>query len=327
MRMVVRLLAISATTLLALAGPAHAGGAAIARGGPSGKARTQLVRALDGLRSSALAVCWRGDVNKVKVELFVAASGVVARAVHRSGDAVGQCAAGVLAVQRLPKAGKSYRALVVLDARSSARAGGRTSAMITEDLVSYRPALQRCYDQSGIKKSGPIAVRFVIQPDGRIVDPRVEQAFAPAVDACVVRALQRARLRAVSGGKAVSYALTMQLSPGGGTAAAVGSAGAGAPQPKKHGPIPASVLSDVMKQAMPTFQACARQAKGKELAGTAVVRFTIRADGTTRNVKIKKSDLGAPRVERCLVKTAGKLRFPAEKGRAKTRVFYPFRFQ
>jgi hypothetical protein len=43
-------------------------------------------------------------------------------------------------------------------------------------------------------------------------------------------------------------------------------------------------------------------------------------------VKIKKTTLDNPAVEACMVKVGERLKFPAQTGRAETRVVYPFRF-
>ncbi len=139
----------------------------------------------------------------------------------------------------------------------------------------------------------------------------------------MVRALSSVRIRP-AGGKAIAFSLTVPLSrrpPSRGTPRR-----ATGPRPQKDGPLPADVLGRVMKASMPSFSRCESRAKGGPVTGVVTVRFTIGANGHTRNVKVRETTLHNPAVEACLVKAAGRLSFPAQKGRAKTRVFYPFAF-
>lgn len=315
-----------AACVLALGGApreAFADGVKVISGGPTGAERRATVQALHELRAGALAVCWV-EATTVRVTLEVAAGGAVERARHGSGGKVGQCVAGVLAVQSLPSTQRGYRVVVDLPAASPR---GRSAAAITEDLVAVRPALQQCYDRARTKKPGQVVLKFLIKADGSIVDARVQESTIDSAEAqrCMLSALGAARLRAARGAPTVAFSLSMALGAGAGSATAV-APGSAQPTPRKDGPIPTAVLTRVMNAARGDFEACARRARGT-LAGTAIVRFTIGADGATRNVKIKSSDLGSKPVEACLVARASKLRFPAEKGRARTRVFYPFRFR
>ena len=84
-----------------------------------------------------------------------------------------------------------------------------------------------------------------------------------------------------------------------------------------------------MNEHKARFSACYDEvAREKpDLKGHVVLRFTIRDNGTVRNVAIRESTLNDKKVEACIVKVGESLRFPGEKGRAKTRVFYPFVFQ
>ena len=83
-----------------------------------------------------------------------------------------------------------------------------------------------------------------------------------------------------------------------------------------------------MRRRRAEFSACYdRYAKAnRKLAGRVVLRYTIRDDGTVRNVKIRESTLNHRGVEQCLVKVGKTLRFPSQPGRKPTRVQYPFAF-
>jgi len=81
-----------------------------------------------------------------------------------------------------------------------------------------------------------------------------------------------------------------------------------------------------MRAKLKKFQRCFSRYKKRGLKGDVVIRFTVRANGTVRNVKIRKTTLKHKRVERCMVSVGKTLKFPGEVGRATTRVFYPFRF-
>ncbi|HUH00822.1 MAG TPA: AgmX/PglI C-terminal domain-containing protein, partial [Kofleriaceae bacterium] len=270
-----------------------------------------------------LGVCWRGKrASSVRIALKVGRGGQVSAAAHQSGGAVGQCAAGVLAVQTLPGAG--YDAVVEIPTTAGG-AGARTAETIDEDLARHRAALEACAGGA----AGQIAIKFLIQPDGRMRDPKVMSSTLgkPAAEACMVEAIAARSVRVAPSSKALYYTLVLALGAGGSATAGGASAG-GALTPSKDGPISSEVLSKVMNEARPKLTACydrvARTKKG--LAGVVWLRFTIRDDGTTRNVAIKESTLGNAAVETCLVKAGQGLRFPGEKGRAKTRVFYPLSF-
>lgn len=309
-------------SVLAVAGVAHAGGARLVSGGPRG-AHAGVVRALDGLRAGPLSVCWVGKrPRKVRLQIGVAADGHVLGSRALSKGAVAQCAAGVMAVQTLPHSRAQYR--MVVDLATDAPAA-RTTESINADLADHKSALRACFDRAPRAHDGQVRLNFRIQPDGRIVDPTVAASSIgdDGATACMVRALSSARIRP-AGGRIISYSLVVPLSRRATSRRA--SRRAAGPAPQKDGPLPADVLGRVMKASMPHFSRCEKKAKGGPVTGVVTVRFTIGADGRTRNVKVRNTTLHNRAVEACLVKVAAKLSFPAQKGRAKTRVFYPFSF-
>jgi hypothetical protein len=254
--------------------------------------------------------------------LKVSRGGAVAAASHKSGGAVGQCAAGVLAVQQLP--GANYQ--VVLDIpTSSGGAAARTAETIDADLAAHRATLEACAGNA----AGQVAIKFLIQPDGRMRDAVVVSSSLKdaRAEACMLEAIGARSLRSLPGAKSLYYTLVLALG-GGSSAVAGGATGDGSLSPKKDGPLEAALLSKVMNEARPRFTQCYDKAVRKKpaLAGVVWLRFTIGEDGATRNVAIKESTLKDAATEACLVKVGAALRFGAEKGRAKTRVFYPLSF-
>ncbi len=309
-------------SIVGVAGVARADGAKLVSGGPRG-ARAAVVGALDSLRAGPLSVCWVGvRARSVRLQIGVAADGHVLGSRALSKGPVAQCAAGVMAVQTLPHSRAQYR--MVVDLATDAPAA-RTPEQINADLAEHHAALRACFDRAPRARDGQVSFRFLIQPDGRIVDPAVDQLTIAddGATACMVRALAAVRIRP-AGGKPIAYSLSVPLSRRA-TSRRAPRRSAG-PTPQKDGPLPADVLGRVMKSSMPRFSRCEARAKGGPVTGVVTLRFSIYADGRTRNVKVRETTLHNPAVEACLVKVAEKLTFPAQKGRGKTRVFYPFSF-
>ena len=312
---------LCAALLLAAPSPASAG-VRVVKGGPAKKvAKQKVVRAIEQVGD--LSVCWRGrsgSPERVVVELDIDSQGRVTRAQHKGRKAVAQCAAGVLAVQRLVGCGKKYTMVVELDG-----SGGGMDA-IKSELVPYRAKLHAC---STPTSTGAVQVGFLIRPDGRVVDVEIKSSTlaSPAVERCLVDTMKAARLSARPNGKMVSFSMALNFAGGGGGKAS-GSASAGSLQPSKDGPVSAAALSKVMNENRAAFSACYdKQARhDPKLAGRVVLRFTIRDNGTVRNVKIRETTLASSKVESCIVEVGKQLRFPGEKGRKKTRVIYPFEF-
>jgi TonB family protein len=312
--------------VLWLASTAAAEPVRVVDGGPAKKAaRGQVVAALSRLAGDVEVCFRRAGADPVEVELAVAASGAVTRSTQRGKGAVAQCVAGVLAVQQLPPCGV-YTLVVEWSP------GGDPMAAVKEELLPHRDALQRCYDQAAGRRpgrAGEVELGFLIRPDGRIVDAEVRRSTLadPAVEGCLVDAIQRARLAERPGGRTISFAMALSFAPGGAGAGAASPA-AGALQPSKDGPVSAEVLTQVMNENKARFAACYDQHARREpkLAGRVVLRYTIRGDGTVHNVQIKESTLHHEKVEACVVGVGQSLRFPGEPGRDKTRVVYPFEF-
>ena len=306
--------------MCAVAGAAPAAPKVVS-GGPGADAeRAALTRALADA-AGLLGVCWRGDrPETVEVELSIAADGEVASARPKARGKVAACAAAVLAVQTLPPARKPYKVTVSFPTR-----GGDDRELIMEG-VRGDAAVRACYaDVAGLR--GEVRLRFLVKPDGRIVDVEVARSTLSddGVQRCLVKALSAVRVGALQTRKTIEFVLPLTFDGGGAGQAAKGDA---ALTPQKKGPLEAEVLTSVMNEARPRFSACyeRRLREAPELAGDVVLRYTVRDDGKAYNVKIKQTTLGDAAVEACIVRVGESLRFPKSKGRKDTRVVYPFRF-
>jgi TonB family protein len=131
------------------------------------------------------------------------------------------------------------------------------------------------------------------------------------------------------GGKTMSMSYQLELGKGGrDPAPQTGATGDPSLTPKKTGPLAAEAISRVMNAHKARISVCYERVarKKRDLAGTVVLRFTIRGDGSVRNVQIKETTLGNKVVEDCIVELGKQLVFPGEAGRDVTKVWYPFAF-
>jgi hypothetical protein len=102
-------------------------------------------------------------------------------------------------------------------------------------------------------------------------------------------------------------------------------AGADAPQPG-HGLTPAQIQRVVMSR-FGAFRACYEAASAREpsLSGGVTVSFGITPGGDVAGARVASSTLGNARVEGCILRQFGRLRFPtADKG---TNAAFPFIFK
>ncbi len=319
--------ALLTAVVLGLSAGRAAAGPVIVDGGPASAAgKKRLVAALAA--TGDLAVCFRAGPARVRVELRVAADGRIEKSTAQGGGAAGQCAAGVLAVQRLPAESGGYRAVVNLDGASAGTAA-RSQESIDADLAGLRGELDACQARDRTR-SGEVALAFLIKPDGALADIKVSSSTlaSPAIEKCLVGVLQAASLSARPGARTVAYTLSMALAGGGSGSAAPPASTGGGLAPQKDGPLAAALIQKAIRARQGAIDACyrAQAARNPKLAGTVTIRFSVYGDGKTYNASVKESTLASPAVEACLVKVFAALRFPVEPARAKTRVFYPLRF-
>jgi TonB family protein len=316
--MALRCLLVSAVTLGLLAPGAHAEGIAFAAGGPKKKAaKQQALTALSAI-APALRVCWRGSPPaRVTVAIEVDRRGRITRAAAERGGAAAQCAAGILAVHELAP-GAAWTATLRIDTATPAEVD------LHAELRRHQSTLQRC----GGDARGTVGLRFLIHADGRLGDAEVVRSTvndAP-VHRCLTRTIETLRIAERPGGKTVSYTLEVGLGGKATTTAPAPKKGSDSPGPSKKGPVEGPVIQAGVSRLSDRFARCYRKRSDKNARGYVMIRFTIRADGTVRNVKVRKSTLGDQRVEACVVGVGKDLRFPGETGREETRVFYPISF-
>lgn len=292
-------------------------------GGPGSTAVKRQINAALTQAGGAAQVCFKRKAPaSISVSVKVAPNGQVTSARQDTDGPVAQCMAGILAVSSLPATGRRYSLRATFD--TSKFSGGS----IKDALARVQSDLRSCQRR---QKSGKATVEFVIHPDGRVTDPQVRNSTVSDAEAgCLRKTMARARLGRGVTAKKVRYSLQIRFPEGGSASGAdVADRVATMPddlRPQKDGPLSGAEIQKVMRRVRDKVNQCyARELKkNRNLAGKVVLRFTIRDDGTVRNVKIKETQLGNARVEKCIVKVGQKLRFPNSSGA--TRVFYPFLF-
>jgi TonB family protein len=297
----------------------------IVSGGPRG-AKTGVLSSLRSLDGD-LKVCWRGKrPSAVRVALTVARDGKVVRSAPRSRGPVAQCAAGVLAVQTMPASSGSYRMTISIPTR---RMAGKT---ISAALRPHVANLRSCYDRNvrGGKPTGRVALKFRIETNGRVGSAQVSRSTLnhPATHRCLIRVANQMRL-SVSLRAPVWYTVSLSFD-GSSSSTARRPPSNPALQPRKRGPLAGAVISQVVRAKMAKITGCydrvARRMRRKP-SGKVVIRFTIRGNGTVRNVKVRETTLKNRKIEACIVSVGKTFRFPAEAGRGLTKVWYPFSFR
>jgi len=298
-----------------------------ASGGPRRPNHRDAAVAAVKAAAADMGPCWRGaPPPEVEVTLSVGAQGEIVSARQKTAGAAAQCVAGLLAVATLPATGEAWTAVVAVPAGRAG--GGGLEAEITSQLGDHRVTLAGC--QSGDPASaGQIEVALVIAPGGAITPTVTQATVSDAIAICVTDALRRITL-ALSERKPFRYRLSLQFAGG----AVAGGGAKGKPPaspPAVAGPddgamikagssLGPDVVQGAMMAASPDIKRCAQGSKGRVMVG-----FTIRADGTVKNVGIKSSTLGNAKAEACIVARIEKLRFPTSEG--ETRLTYPFTFR
>jgi TonB family protein len=317
--MLLRGFLVSVVTVCLLAPAARAEGIDVASGGPKPPAaKKQALAALAGI-APALRVCWRGSPPaRVTVDIQVDRRGRITRAAADGGGAAGQCAAGVLAVHELPATGSSWKARLRIDTAAPAEVD------LHAELRKHQSRLQRC----GGDARGTVGLRFLIHPDGRLSGAEIAHTSLKddAVHRCLTTTIEKLRIAERPGGKTVSYTLEVGLGRTATSASTTTGSGADTPSPSKKGPVEGAVIQAGIDKLSERFARCYRKRSKKDARGYVMIRFTIRADGTVRNVKVRESTLDDAKVEGCVVGAGKDLRFPGEQGRDETRVFYPISF-
>jgi len=311
--------AVGIAAVAAAAGVARAD-VSFVKAGPRGDARALVDTALADAER-AMAVCWRGTPPaRVRVALAVGkGGGVDARAVDKGGAA--QCAAGILAVWTLPGGVWAGEVEIVPGAGEAPD----LSTTIQQQLLAKSGDIRAC-QAAAPGASGAATIKMKVHPDGRLTDVEVASKLGAALDACVVKAVSKLRLDPIGGAAPLRYQLAVAFAGGSGGG---GAGGGGAPVEEpgggsvggSAGALGADYVKNYMVKVGPSVKKCAAAGPGK---GVVTVRWTIRPDGTTKNIVVK-SGIGDAAIEACLTKLVAGLKFPT--AAAETKVSYPFSFK
>lgn len=290
---------------------------AITKGGPSSDDGKALAGGALGEAAKAMAVCWRAQPSgPQKVTVAIAANGAVtAKAVTKGAAA--QCAAGILAVWTIP--GGPWKGEVAITAGASATPSTDLATTIQQQLIARSAPIKACQSKAP-GKSGSAQIKMKIAPDGSIGEVAVSSKLGTELDRCVTGAVTAIKLAPTSAAGAVSYQLAVAFS---------GKVDAVAPATGPEAPGGATVGGGLggaqvevgVAKLRESIARCvdAKVAKGKR----AVVRFTIRTDGTAKNVVVKESS-GDGKVDTCIEKGFTGLTFPA--ANEETKVSLPLAF-
>lgn len=258
----------------------------------------------------AMIVCWRGSPPAtVRVALVVDGAGLVTATAVTPVRAA-QCAAGVLAVWTVP--GGDWRGEVEI----ASRIGADDLAGAISRQFSARGDVIRACQAAAPSAKGPVTIKVKVHPDGELTDIVAASKLGAKLNKCVEAAVAGLRLDPLAADEPVGYQLAVTFS-GASTAPAAGSSGGdgGAPPGSVSGPLDAINVQGVLKPARPKLAACM-----KGMKGTLEVRFTIRAEGTTKNI-VSKDATGTIIEQDCIKKIVAGLRFPGASG--ETRVVLP----
>jgi hypothetical protein len=292
--------------LLALLAPSLAAAdVSIVKGGPptagQGLAGGALAEA-----GKAMAVCWRAPVKGVvRVAVQVDAAGAVTSSAISKGAAA-QCAAGILAVWTVP--GGAWKGEVEIGA---AAAAPDLAATIQQQLLAASAPIKACQGRAP-GKAGSAAIKLRIAPDGTIGDVAVTSKLGDELDKCVGRAVAAIKLAPTGAAAAVSYQLAIAFS---GKDSAAPPPSGGDPRPPDgsvSGALSAGLLEAAVGPLRDQMAACGGKVSGKR----ALVRFTVRADGTVTSIVIKEPS-GAAKHDGCIKDTLGAARFGGSGGETK----------
>ncbi|HVV82231.1 MAG TPA: hypothetical protein VHE35_04100 [Kofleriaceae bacterium] len=254
----------------------------------------------------AMNVCWRGTPPAtVRVALAIADGGAVT-ASAASGEPAAQCAAGVLAVWTVP--GGAWKGEVEIRSRVGA---GDLAGAISRQLAARGDTIRAC-QAAAPSAAGPLVIRMQVHPEGQLTDIAVTSKLGPKLNACVEKAVASMRLDPLAADDPVAYQLSLTFS--GARVAPAGPAGPPALTAVVEsddsvaggsvtGALGGGDVQKVVKPALPRLAACLHGAASLEL------RFTVRADGTSKNVVVKDAT-GAAADATCFKKALAAIKFP-----------------
>jgi hypothetical protein len=258
-------------------------------------------------RAATGAAGWTADVKvEVRADGSVKASAV-------GFAAAAQCAAGILAVWKVP--GAAWAGTV----RFTGAASVDLSALIQGRLMERSASIKACQSKAPTA-AGPVMIKMKVDPKGTLSNVEVSSSLGAAINTCVKGAVSALTLDAIPSRSPVTYALSVAF---------IGKPEGSGPPPPVEAPDGGTIagslgvdkVKTVMSAARTKLQACGKKGKGK---GTVTTRFTVRPDGTTKNVVIK-TPIGDDAIEACLVDAFKSLEFPSSGD--ETKISYPVAFK
>jgi hypothetical protein len=197
------------------------------------------------------------------------------------------------------------------------------SAVIQGRLMERSHMIKACQSKAPAA-AGPVMIKLRVAPDGSTSNVEVSSSLGVAINTCVKHAVTALALDPVPTKTPVNYALSVAFA---GKAAPTGGGPpsppveADEPRGQVTGTLTSTQVGTVIGDARARLLACGKQGKTK---GVVLARFTVRPDGTTKNVVIKEP-IGDAAIEACLVGVYKSLTFPS--ARDETKVSYPITFR
>jgi outer membrane biosynthesis protein TonB len=200
------------------------------------------------------------------------------------------------------------------------RIGAEDLAGAISRQFAARGELIRACQSAAPSAAGPAIVKMKVHPDGDLTDVAVSSKLGAALNRCVETAVTGMKLDPLAADEAVAYQLSVTFTgarspppPGPGTQVVEGGE-PGAPG-SVSGALDAIEVQRVLRPARPKMAACMRAGQG-----ALDLRFTIRADGTTKNI-VSKDASGTVIDQACIKKVVAGLKFAAAND--ETRVVLP----
>lgn len=266
--------------------------------------------------NEAMAVCGRGSVRdetwSAEVKVEVHPDGTM-RATPVGGGAISACAAGIMGVWQLPPS-DGWAAVI----RFTGARAVDLSALIQGRFMERSAKIKACQSKAP-SAAGSVTIKMKVQPSGAMTDVEVTSSLGAALNGCVKDAVKSITLDKIPTRSPIGYALSVAFAGKG--------ADSGPPPPVEApdggtvaGGLDVNAVKTVMSGARTKLQACGKKGKGK---GVVTTRFTVRPDGTTKNVVIKQG-IGDAAIEACLVAAFKDLSFPSSGD--ETKISYPVKF-
>ena len=195
------------------------------------------------------------------------------------------------------------------------------AGVTAELMVGGRRTIDACW-----KKPATATVKIAIVA-GKVTTVAVTGASDPSTTACISKAFSGIVVSSTEDDIAILELAARKIDAPAGrpikdpeARVALGPADAG-----KTG-LQAAQIDKVLKVRAAAFRACYQKEldKNVKLAGKAVVRFEIAANGTVKTATVRSSTLASATVGTCITGTVRRLKFPASAG--PTIVTYPFVF-